>query len=200
MGNQQLSNLKILCRNAILGDGYLWKHPECVNYKLIFTSTNKEWLGHKMSIAPDMFPSGVKIQRKMNADGCFHNSKTLYRLASLSHPIITKYKNKTTADIISELTKDDMLLWYVDDGCAVKREYIKVNGERSLSKRYILCIGMSIKGFEEDFLQKMKQLYNAPSIGKIKKNGSKASENNKIWLMPSVIGKEIESSTTRWKP
>lgn len=52
MENQQLSTnqegLIKLARNAKLGDGCYWKHPECKNYKLIFTSTTAELLKVKL--------------------------------------------------------------------------------------------------------------------------------------------------------
>lgn len=67
MGNQQLrvlteeEALDSLIKNAIIGDGSLWKHPECVNKKLIFTSTTKaanlileEARGY--SVLPHKFP------------------------------------------------------------------------------------------------------------------------------------------------
>lgn len=42
MDNQQPSSLEerlyVLGINAVFGDGYLWKHPECQNYKVIYTS------------------------------------------------------------------------------------------------------------------------------------------------------------------
>lgn len=191
MDNQQVSfmrELKVLALNAKFGDGYLWKHPECVNYKIIFTSTTKRLLKAKMNIYPEIFPSGVKSFRKAGiVKGVTDNAKELFILTSLVHPIFTEYKNKSKEELISELTIFNLGLWYLDDGCCIRRKPF-------YSYRFFLCIGdtCNTAHLEELFFSKIQILFpNEKIYGTVKKNNSKATINNKNWVIPVPIAKKI---------
>lgn len=189
MGNQQQSTLEerilFLAKNAYLGDGYLWRHPECKNYKVIYTSTSVELLEAKMAIAPSIFPSGVGIIDTSNHKGRYANAKPLYRLASTVHPIFTHIKEGGLDDVIGSLTIEDIGLWYLDDGSLIKRS-------DSGGYRVILSIGNIANTPEklEKFKNKLKELF-GDDFGRIAKNNSKATENNKIWVIPLPIARKI---------
>lgn len=190
MGNQQPSTLEerllFLAKNARFGDGYLWKHPKSKNYKMIFASTTPELLNIKYNIVPEIFSSGIYLVT--NRQGIYPNAKPLYNLASKTHPIITKVATMPLADLISTLTIDDFALWYLDDGSMLKRHEYK-NKEYY---RFILSIGniCATPENEEVFKKKLKELF-GDTFGRITKNNSKATERNKIWVIPKPIALQI---------
>ncbi len=192
MDNQQPRSqeerVQMLCKNAKLGDGYLWKHPECKNYKLIFTSTTPELLLVKQNIAPEIFKSGIRGIDLSRAKGRFPNARPLHRLASIVHPLATQYKAKSYTDVIGELTLDDMALWYLDDGSTIARK----DSEYGYTRSY-LCVGSKLPTDEDVaiFLDKIKELYGVDNVGTIRLNGSSASDNNKIWNIPTEIAQQI---------
>jgi len=194
MDNQQPSNLKgiqILARNAKFGDGYFWKHPECVNYKVIFTSTDRELLKKKMNIVPKLFPSGVSLYRREGAITNYcSNSKALYRLASLVHPIFTTYATIDKSDVIQEMTLFDFALWYLDDGSYHVRP--------PKGHRFMIHIGDSATGNYRHriFMQQVRNVFGSiqtrsGSSGIVIKNNSKATKNNMTWKMPIPYGLRI---------
>ncbi len=194
MDNQQPSTLesriKTLALNARLGDGYLWKHPECRNYKVIYTSVTPELLEVKQSIAPELFSSGVDLIRfKKGKDyGHFPNAKPIYRLASRVHPLFTEYAAKAKEDVYKELGIEDFALWYLDDGCCVaRREY-----KDSVYYRFYLSIGDCCSTPQKMILFKnnLRRIFGL-NFGSIQKNNSKATENNKSWIIPVQIAKLI---------
>ena len=203
MGNQQPSDLEgllTLAKNAKLGDGYFWRHPECVNSKIIYTSTDKGLLEAKMNLFPNIFTSGVGVQREANEGTNFgNNSKKLYRLASIVHPLFTEYHSKSKIEVFEEFNEFDFALWYLDDGCTIKREEYK----NSINYRFMICIGETATGNEERFLNKIKDMFShiktrSGTIGSIVKNNSKATEKNKTWIIPVPIGKYILKMATNF--
>ncbi|MFA5049227.1 MAG: hypothetical protein WC516_09450 [Patescibacteria group bacterium] len=193
MDNQQVSftsKLRRLALNACFGDGHFWKHPECVNYKLIYNSTDKELLETKRKICLEIFPTGVKSCRESGeVEGVTKNAKELFRLASIVHPIFTIYKKKSKIELINELTLFDFGLWYLDDGCCVQRK-------PHYNFRYYLCIGNTCNTqiLEDVFMSKIKELFpDEKTYGTIKRNNSKASVNNKNWVIPVPIAEKIMS-------
>ncbi|RLI66873.1 MAG: hypothetical protein DRO67_00425 [Candidatus Asgardarchaeum californiense] len=194
MDNQQPSNLtgiQTLARNAKFGDGYYWKHPECVNYKIIFTSTDKGLLKKKMGLCPSLFPSGVSLYRKGGAVTNYcTNSKPLYKLTSLVHPIFTIYYGMPKETVLPEMTLFDFALWYLDDGSYIARP--------PRGHRFMIHIGDAATGNNRKaaFLSKVRELFGhiktrGNSIGFIIKNNSKATENNLTWKMPVPYGLRI---------
>ena len=188
MGNQQLrflmGDFRSVILNAKFGDGHLWKHPECKNYKIIFTSIHRELLEAKMALTPSLFRSGVRIIRKAGAENCFANSKTLYSLASLVHPDITEAKQTTKETAITKMEEFDFGLWYLDDGGFIVR-----NDAHKFTPRFYLCVGdnCETEKKEELFRSHIRSIYGA-NYGIIRHNGAKVSDKNKIWYMPHDIG------------
>lgn len=181
MGNQQLSILEptaFLARNAVLGDGYLWKHPECKNYKAIWTSTTPELLEVKRAIAPELFKTGVMPASTGRSNGRFANAKQLYRLASTVNATFTAYKTRSKESLFAELTIVDFALWYLDDGCCVQRR------DARTGHRFTLSIGDCAATPErrELFTSTLVSLF-GEKYGRVYKNNSKAGNNNLVWIM-----------------
>jgi hypothetical protein len=192
MGNQHPSTyedkLRFLARNTKFGDGYFWIHPECINYKIIHTSIDRELLEAKMNILPDIFPSGVAEYRKSDADDCYQNSKTLYRLASIVHPIFTEYAKKTKHEIFRELDIPDFGLWYLDDGCLLRRKEYKDR----IYFRYLICIGDVCETpiLESLFKRRLRKIF-GNGFGNININNSRATQRNKTWYIPKPVAELI---------
>ena len=201
MNNSQVSSfeegIKILCRNAMFGDGCFWIHPECVNYKLIWTSITLELLQAKVDICPLLFGTMPKELNTSKHAGRYANAKKLYRVATLVHPLITEYKAKSMDVLLRELTIDDVALWYLDDGgCFIRKDVTK------LTYRYYLCVGIicNTQVKVDLFLECMANLFNVPvsKIGKVRLNNSKATEDNKTWFVPAPIGRRITSAAIKF--
>ncbi len=196
MDNQQPSTLedrlRFLAINAKFGDGQLWKHPETKNYKVIYTSTTPELLEVKQEIAPEVFTTGIKPYSTKNHSGRYKNAKQMYRLASIVHPVFTEVANTQKQLLFKELTVEHFGLWYLDDGTAIKRE----NGK---SYRIILSIGDTCNTEEKRklFEDRLRELY-GDNFGRIYKNNSKATENNKVWIIPKPIALQIINEAKKY--
>ena len=195
MENQQprflKSDLRLLAMNAMFGDGYYWKHPECKNWKIVFTSTRKEFLQVKMNLASGMFPSGINVRRKEGAKNCHANAKTLYGITSLVSEQFTEasiFRTKKE-DLFRHLTINDFGLWYLDDGGFTVRKDAK-----KYTPRFFLCIGENGETPEKEklFKKNLKRLF-GKDFGSIFLNnsGSGKSIRNKVWFPTIDVGDEI---------
>ena len=188
MDNQQPSFLKGELRDIILnakfGDGSFWKHPECINYKIIFTSVTPELLDAKIPIAPELFRTGVRLIRKANATHCKPNAKPLYHLQSLVNEELTEAKFVSKEVLVPYLTLKDFGLWYLDDGGFIVRNDVK-----KYTPRFYLCLGdvCETEEKEEIFRNHIAKMF-GHEYGIIRYNGKLKSDKNKIWYMPHSIG------------
>lgn len=200
MGNQQPRFLQGSYRDIILnakfGDGYFWKHPECVNSKVIFTSINPELLESKIRLAPSLFRTGVRIVREAGAKNCFDNAKTLYNIQSLVHPDITEAKEIDKCKLVKYLKISDFGLWYLDDGGFIVR-----NDAEKYTPRFYLCLGNTCetKKKEERFREKIVDIF-GEEYGTIKLNGTNATNKNKIWMLPHRIGYALVQEAKKFLP
>lgn len=202
MDNQQrrdLGELRTLAKNAKIGDGYLWKHPECINSKVIYTSTDRGLLEAKKSLCPSVFPAGIGVQRKKNTSTNFgKTNKTLYRLTSIVHPLFTEYHEKSKMEVVMEFSLFDFALWYLDDGCCIER---RDNKKKKPYYRFIICVGETATDNEDMFMKKVSDVFShiktrGNTVGRLTRNNSKATEKNKTWVIPVPIGKEIAKIST----
>lgn len=193
--NQQPSisveTVRFLARNAVFGDGCLWKHPECKNYKGVWTSISKELLEVKASMCPSLFPSGVKPATRGKGKGVFANASPLFRLASVVHPIFTEAKDRWKIGLISELTLEDFGLWYLDDGCCCRKDKNRW--------KVTLSIGDTCSNPEQYklFTHKLCDIF-GENYGCIRPNNSKASENNKVWILTIQAAKIIQDAARKY--
>jgi len=192
MDNQQPSTLehriRFLARNAKFGDGYLWKHPECRNWKGIWTSTTPELLEAKRQLAPNMFTTGVGTATVGKGNGRFANAKPLYRLASIVHPVFTAVALATKEELFPELSLWDFGLWYLDDGCCVIRKDYHTHG----GHRFSISVGDCAETADRSalFHKCLQQLFGA-DYGRVVPNNSKATERNKTWYIPRHVAELI---------
>lgn len=198
MGNQQPSTLenriKFLAVETVFGDGYLWRHPECKNYKIRLSSTTEELLKVKEHLVPEIFSSGVKALNTSGHAGRFANAKPLYRLDSTVHPIITEIAQMSKTELVKELTLKHLGLWYLDDGCAVVRKDAKN------SYRISIAIGDTCNTPEKEaiFKARLEALF-GKDYGRIAKNNSKATDSNKSWIIPKPVATLIMNEARKYK-
>lgn len=191
--------IKLLARNAKLGDGCLWQHPKCYNSKVVYSSTTPELLEAKQKIVPELFTTGVREIKNSQLNNPYPNSKPYYRLTSIQHPIFTEYKNIDKTLLFQELTVEDLGLWYLDDGCCFERkDYTNKTGNKRY--RYCLCIGdcCSDDLLKAVFSIAMRKLFKTSEVGGIQKNNSRATENNKTWQVPVGIAKIILTEAIKY--
>jgi hypothetical protein len=193
MDNQQPSTLehriRLLVRNAKFGDGTLWKHPECKNYKGVWTSTTPELLEVKRSIAPSIFTSGVRVATVGAGRGRYANARTLYRLASTVHPLFTEARLLQKEQLFQELTLEDLGLWYLDDGCCViRRDYHTLRGHR-----FSISIGNCAETPERAALfgEHMHNLFGKKWGHVTANNNSRDTKRNKTWYIPRSAAEAI---------
>ncbi len=186
--NEELK--RFMARNARVGDGCFWQHPESRYPNLVFTGTNKSWIEHKASL----LGSPVTLQRRAGSkgSGVFSNSATLWATKSRVDPIYSEYWRKPILEVIGEMELRDFAYWYLDDGCLQPREAAG-NGKRY---RYYLCVGDVFGGelsLEPLFLSlvadRLASVLRGREAGSICKNNSKATALNRTWHVPVCLGR-----------
>jgi len=180
---------ELLARNARCGDGYFWRHPECVNSKIIFTGINLAWLEYKGALL-NRRPT---LRRAANAAGAYANSKPLWEVTSTVDVAYTHYHRLPKSELLSELTLDDFVLWFLDDGTTCLKRGKAVKKE---DYKYLLCIGGfldDLPGRDEEFFTCVARVFETEKTGSICKNNSKASSSNLVWNMPVSIGRRLVS-------
>lgn len=191
--NQQPSifrNVWFLAMNAKFGDGYLWTHPQGKEAKAIWSSTTPELLEAKQALVPQLFGTGVT---KVNTrSGVYPNAKPLFQLASLTHPVFTEVRNMSKEDLFDRLDLEHFGLWYLDDGCCVRRN-------DSNSVRISLSVGdcCSTREKQRRFESMLKKNF-GEKYGNIKLNNSRATANNKTWYIPLPVARVILEEASKY--
>lgn len=176
--------LQLAARNAVLGDGYLWKHPECLDYKAIWTSVDMDWLRSKQGLfGDDVCSKTITVGGERKSAGVYPNARPIHTMRSYAHPIFTEYRRLGRAVALEAATLLDFALWYLDDGCLVWRT-------DSHSYRFVLCVG-NVLGLEESLLQAVTRVTGLTKIGSIRKNNSRATDRNKSLYLTVPAGEII---------
>ena len=168
--------------NAILGDGHFWQHPKCKNKKIIWTSIHRDWLEWKVNnLLPRFLRGSINLLRKAGAQNCYPNSKPLYQATSKANPIITKASQWTLKEAIRQMDRKDYGIWYLDDGCCVRRN-------DSNSMRVSISVG-ALK--QEELFPYAAEIFGTEKLGRVYKNNSRASERNKSWIITKPVAVQI---------
>lgn len=178
--------------NTVLGDGHFWQHPECKNKKIIWTSIHRNWLEWKLeNLLPKELRGSINLTRKTGAAHCYPNSKPLYQAASKIHPEITSASYWTASQTIKQMDRLDYGIWYLDDGCCVKR------ADSKCSFRVTIAVG-SLK--PDELFPHAANLFGTESLGRIYKNNSRATERNMSWIIPKPVAVQILHSAREIAP
>jgi len=178
--------------NVMFGDGCFWKHPESVNYNLVWTSINRPWLEWKQeNLLPDL-PSRLYQTRKAGAKNCFANSKALFELKTHVHPEITEAATTwVEKDTLARMDMLDLAIWYLDDGCCIERKDAKHG------YRVIISVGSLTA---DTLFPPMRRLLGTKDLGRVYRNNSKATEKNKSWIIPKAAATQILSKAREIAP
>jgi len=108
-------------------------------------------------------------------------------MASLVHPTFTQYAKLTVSEVMQQMVSFDFALWYLDDGCYMRRP--------PNSHRFSISIGNVATGGHNlnVFWSKVRELFSRIhtrgfSMGNIHRNNTYATENNMQWEFPIPIG------------
>jgi len=193
-----MNNKHRLAKNAKLGDGCFWKHPESTRFNLVYSSINRPWLSYKKQLwdLSDPRAANLSLIREANSKkvGVFNNAKPLYQLKLPVDDIFDDYFNKSSLDVLSQFDLYDMLFWFLDDGTTIHRnDYVRKDGRKRY--RYLLSIGSICPTTEEEqeVLAILSSIFSIPiaSIGSIGLNNSKATNRNKVWRIPVFIAETL---------
>lgn len=200
MGNQQPSTYGRLTDaivNARLGDGSFWKHPESRNYKIVWSSIHEEWILWKMeNLLPRNLMGSVTVRdaaKREQDGGTYDNAKPLYTGTSLVDPRITRARTMDAIEALHLMTDLGLGLWFLDDGCTVKRN-------DSNSYRVTISVGTDLSGRGPEVLEWARERFQTNNVGRVYRNNSRASERNKSWIIPKAVAVRIMSHARRIAP
>lgn len=98
-------------KNARLGDGMITNSKTVAS--LTYISTDLSLLKHKEKLLEE---EGVGITVKKTQESGYGGKKTIHVYTSESSPDFKKTADAEVEEIIKDLTKEDLYLWYLDDG------------------------------------------------------------------------------------
>lgn len=109
-----------IAKNAKLGDGCVVTNASAKNAYLAFMSTDLNVLKLKKQMCEEEgFISGKFGTQKSGYGG----TKTIHKFNTRVNEEITKVYQASISDLISTLDKEDLFLWYMDDGSWHKNRY-----------------------------------------------------------------------------
>jgi len=108
-----LARLSKTGKNARLGDGVLTVGKSNVNARSGFMSTDKSWLNFKLRLCEH---EGIKVTSKGTQKSGYGGTKTIYKFTSRVNERLTEVYNASIDEVISDLDKVDLFIWFIDDG------------------------------------------------------------------------------------
>ena len=106
-----MNQVKGIILNAKLGDGGI-VHQGHTNAYMRFTSTNIELLNLKREMCKEYSPSNF---REIES-GYTKGKRGIFTFYTRSHEDITKVYYMSYAECVRMLEKEDLIMWYLDDG------------------------------------------------------------------------------------
>lgn len=180
------------CVNAKLGDGTFWKHPECKNYKIVWSSIHQSWLETKKTLFQGL-PFSPIYQRDRSRDtNVFRNAKPIFTLSTHADSEVTAFASMTKEAVLDLVTLRDLAVWFLDDGATIRRT-------DSNSYRFILCVG-NVVGCEEALLRAVQRCTHVDHVGVLRKNNSKASIRNKSLILTKTAAYPILEEARTFVP
>jgi len=104
--------------NAKLGDGFMHMNNNNVNAKMGFMSKNLEYLLYKLKMCLESGFSCTDIS--MGVSG-YTGSADIYRFYVRVSPAITSVYKTPVEDVLRDLSKEDLAVWFLDDGSYHRR-------------------------------------------------------------------------------
>jgi hypothetical protein len=114
-----MGKLSRVGKNAKLGDGTII-HPK-INASASFISTDIDVLKVKQMMC---FMEGIKYSDFGTQKSGYGGKKTIYKFSTRVHERLTEVSNASVEEVISDLDKFDLFLWFMDDGSWHKNKHI----------------------------------------------------------------------------
>lgn len=109
-----------IAKNARLGDGCVAKQSTSKNAQLSFISTDLDVLKVKRQMCIE---EGFYCRDFRTQTSGYGGTKTIYNFHTRIHENITKIYHAEIKDLINTLDKEDLFLWYMDDGSWHKNSF-----------------------------------------------------------------------------
>lgn len=106
-----MGKLSKVVKNARLGDGMVYNNKNVASVK--YYSTDLSLLKYKEKL---LHEEGVGITVKKTQESGYGGKKTIYVYTSESSPAFKRTADASVEELIQDLTKEDLYLWYLDDG------------------------------------------------------------------------------------
>lgn len=100
-----------IAKNAILGDGMVISFVNRAS--ISFMSTDLKLLQYKEKLLDE---EGFAVSRWGTQASGYGGTKTIHNISTKSHAKIKEASDVGVEALIKDLTKEDMYLWYLDDG------------------------------------------------------------------------------------
>jgi len=105
--------MDLISKNAKLGDGHLSVSSPTSNARAAFNGKNVEWVSFKRDLAIEL---GYKVSRLKEAHSGYHKGSKLVKFSTKVDKRLTSAYKKEKCKVIELLTKEDLVVWYIDDG------------------------------------------------------------------------------------
>lgn len=194
-------------RNACVGDGHFWKHPESVRHSVVFSGCNKDWIQYKADTLLGGRP--LHLVQRAGRQTTWKSGKVstlrhdYWTTKSVVDDLFYDYFVREPLDVIAEIDLRDLAMWYFDDGCTIeRRDYIRKDGV--VRYRYMLCFGNLCNTDEKSsvFLSYMEKLFRRceyqGTMGRVALCSSKSNENNRVWQIPVPVGQIIVAEAAKF--
>jgi hypothetical protein len=99
--------------NAKLGDGCLYTRSETNNVHAIFNGKNVQWITFKRDLAKK---NGFKTSPIRPSYSGYKNDWSLVQFYTNRSIELTEVYYTERVDVLQQLSKMDLILWYIDDG------------------------------------------------------------------------------------
>ena len=171
--------------NARLGDGMV--HFRGKNACFSMQSKNLDWLTVKRDIC---LKEGFNPQHIVIKKSGYTGELSIYTFTTLVNEKITEVYKAEMPDILSNLTKEDLCFWYLDDGSYQKNRYIM----------HLYCNQLN-EDESEVLISRIYQLY---GIYPTKRYDRKKDDRSFIYLyfpreLTEIFRKDVEKILVKYK-
>lgn len=100
-----------MAKNAILGDGSVQKNKTTAS--IMYYSTDIKLLKHKEQLLKE---EGIEVTKWGTQESGYGGKKKIYNLRTAGKETIKEASDVGIESLLNDLTKEDLYLWYLDDG------------------------------------------------------------------------------------
>lgn len=100
-----------VAKNAILGDGMLRINKKTA--AITYISTDLKLLAHKERL---LTKEGISVTVKKTQESGYGGTKTIYVYSTTADERVKEAADAGVSELLQDLTKEDIFLWYLDDG------------------------------------------------------------------------------------